>query len=71
MAMTIEAIPETSGDRETLLKKIHELVRKEVRFDPETRPVSIPEVIQRLNEKNLFKKRPSDLSLKMMSSRFY
>ena len=69
--MTIEAIPETSGDRETLLKKIHELVREEVRFNPETRPVSIPEVIQRLNEKNLFKKRPSDLSLKMMSSRFY
>ena len=62
--MTIEAIPETSGDRETLLKKIHELVRKDVRFDPETRPVSIPEIIQKLNEKNLFKEKAFGSKLK-------
>ena len=71
LAMTIEAIPEASGDREVLLKRIQDLVRKDVKFDPETRPVSIPEVIQRINEKNLFKTRPSDLSLKMMLSRSY
>ena len=52
--MTIEAVPEVSRDREILLKRIHELVRKEVKFDPESRAVSIPEVIQRINEKNLF-----------------
>ena len=53
--MTIEAVLEASGDREILLKRIHELVCKDVKFDPETRPVSIAMVIQRINEKNLFK----------------
>ena len=64
LAMTIEAIPEASGDREVLLKRIQDLVRKDVKFDPETRPVSIPEVIQRINEKNLFKDKAFGSKLK-------
>ena len=62
--MTIEAVPEVSGDREILLKRIHELVRKEVKFDPESRAVSIPEVIQRINEKNLFNDKAFGAKLK-------
>ena len=62
--MTIKDVPEASGDREILLKRMHELVCKDVKFNPETKPVSIPEVIQRINEKNLFKNKAFGSKLK-------
>ena len=62
--MAIEAVLEASGDREILLKRIHELVCKDFKFNPETRPVSIAEVIQRINEKNLFKDKAFGSKLK-------
>lgn len=64
LAMTVEIVPEVSGDRENLLKRIGELVKKEVKFDTETKNRTIQEVIQRMYEKGLFKEKTFGAKLK-------
>ena len=53
--MTVEIIPEESGERENLLKQLSELVRKEIKFDPESKTRKVKNVMQRMHEKGLFK----------------
>ena len=46
-----------SGDQENLLKRIGELVKKEVKFNAKTKTRTIQEVIQRVHEKGLSKEK--------------
>ena len=48
--MTVKIIPEVSEDQENLLKRISELVRKEVKFDKEAKTRKVQDVIQRVHE---------------------
>ena len=48
--MTVKIIPEVSEDQENLLKRISELVRKEVKFDTEVKNRKVQDVIQRVHE---------------------
>ena len=57
LAMTVEIIPEESGECEILLKRLSELVRKEIKFDPESKTRTVQDVMQRMHEKGLFKEK--------------
>ena len=62
--MTVEIIPEESGERENLLKRLSELVRKEIKFDPESKTRTVQDVMQRMHEKGLFKEKSFGSKLK-------
>ncbi len=62
--MTVEIIPEESGERENLLKRLSELVRKEIKFDPESKTRTVQDVMQRMHEKGLFKEKAFGSKLK-------
>ena len=64
LAMTVEIIPEESGERENLLKRLSELVRKEIKFDPESKIRTVQDVMQRMHEKGLFKEKAFGSKLK-------
>ena len=48
--MTVKLIPEVSEDQENLLKRISELVRKEVKFEMDAKTRKVQDVIQRVHE---------------------
>ena len=64
LAMTVEIIPEESGECEILLKRLSELVRKEIKFDPESKTRTVQDAMQRMHEKGLFKEKAFGSKLK-------
>ena len=62
--MKVEIIPEESGEPENLLKRISELVRKEIKFDLESKNRTVQDIMQRMHEKGLFKEKAFGSKLK-------